>query len=251
MRNLFGEGRHPDAERLENAALDARENVEQAKKASQLGRVFARYLGNQPEFIQETAKRYIAYNLAHGKHWKTPVPADVRKSAPDLGNEHFLREHGRAPIDDRERGSFMANATRQQTTAVAGYDLTFAPVKSVSTVWALADRDVAKQIQAAHHAAVEATLSWLEKEVLFTRRGRGGLQQVRATGLIAGMFTHRDARSSDPHLHTHVPVAAAGLGLLMIGAATTHARRGEVSKRRGECRAARRRRSRGVGSLRS
>ena len=101
----------------------------------------------------------------------------------------------------------MAKATRQQTTAVAGYDLTFAPVKSVSTLWALADRDVAKQIEDAHHSAVEATLSWLEKEVLFTRRGRGGLQQVKAKGLIAGMFTHRDARSSDPHLHTHVAVS--------------------------------------------
>ncbi len=208
MRNLFGEGRHPDAERLENAALDAGKSVEQAKKASQLGRVFARYLGNQPEFIQETAKRYIAYNLAHGEHWKTPVPAEVRaRIRTELGNEHFLREHGRAPIDDRERGSFMAKATRQQTTAVAGYDLTFAPVKSVSTLWALADRDVAKEIEAAHHSAVEATLSWLEKEVLFTRRGRGGLQQVKAAGLIAGMFTHRDARSSDPHLHTHVAVS--------------------------------------------
>ena len=208
MRNLFGEGRHPDAERLENAALDAGKSVEHAKKASQLGRVFARYLGNQPEFIQETAKRYIAYNLAHGEHWKTPVPAEVRaRIRTELGNEHFLREHGRAPIDDRERGSFMAKATRQQTTAVAGYDLTFAPVKSVSTLWALADRDVAKEIEAAHHSAVEATLSWLEKEVLFTRRGRGGLQQVKAAGLIAGMFTHRDARSSDPHLHTHVAVS--------------------------------------------
>ncbi|WP_183097808.1 MobF family relaxase, partial [Nocardioides pelophilus] len=208
MRNLFGEGRHPDAERLENAALDAGKSVEQAKKTSQLGRVFARYLGNQPEFIQETAKRYIAYNLAHGEHWKTPVPAEIRAAIrTELGNEHFLREHGRAPIDDRERGSFMAKATRQQTTAVAGYDLTFAPVKSVSTLWALADREVAKEIEAAHHAAVEATLSWLEKEVLFTRRGRGGIQQVKAKGLIAGMFTHRDARSSDPHLHTHVAVS--------------------------------------------
>jgi DNA primase catalytic core len=208
MRNLFGEGRHPEAERLENAALDAGKSVAQAKKTSQLGRVFAIYRGNHPEFIQETAKRYIAYNLANGEHWKTPVPADVRaKIRTELGNEHFLREHGRAPIDDRERGAFMAKATRQQTTAVAGYDLTFAPVKSVSTLWALADRGVAKEIEAAHHSAVEATLSWLEKEVLFTRRGRGGLQQVKATGLIAGMFTHRDARSSDPHLHTHVAVS--------------------------------------------
>jgi hypothetical protein len=43
MRNLFGEGRHPDAERLEDAALDAGRTVRQAKKASQLGRVFAIY----------------------------------------------------------------------------------------------------------------------------------------------------------------------------------------------------------------
>jgi len=208
MRNLFGEGRHPDAERLENAALDAGKSLTQAKKASQLGRVFAIYRGNQSEFIQETAKRYVAYNLTRGAHWNTRVPAEVRaRIRTELGNEHFLREHGRAPIDDRERGSFMAKATRQQTTAVAGYDLTFAPVKSISTLWALADRDVAKQIEDAHHAAVEATLSWLEREVLFTRRGRGGLQQVKARGLIAGIFTHRDARSSDPHLHTHVAVS--------------------------------------------
>lgn len=101
----------------------------------------------------------------------------------------------------------MAKATRQPTTAVAGCDLTFTPVKSVSTLWALSDRDVAKQIEDAHHGAVETTLSWLEKEVLFTRRGCGGLQQVRAKGLIAGLFTHRDARSSDPHLHTHVALS--------------------------------------------
>ena len=74
MRNLFGEGRHPDAERLENAALDAGRSVEQAKKASQLGRVFAVYPGNQPEFIQETAKRYIAYNLRARRALEDPGP---------------------------------------------------------------------------------------------------------------------------------------------------------------------------------
>jgi DNA primase catalytic core len=208
MRNLFGEGRHPEAERLENAALDAGNSVKAAKKASQLGRVFAIYRGNQPEFIQETARRYTAYNLQHGEHWRTPVPADVRaRIRTELGNEMFAREHGRAPLDDRERGSFMAKATRQQTTAVAGYDLTFTPVKSVSTLWALADRHLASQVEDAHHSAVEKTLTWLENEALFTRRGRGGIQQVKANGLIAGMFTHRDARSSDPHLHTHVAVS--------------------------------------------
>ncbi len=208
MRNLFGEGRHPNAEHVECVAHENGASVEEAKKLSQLGRVFARYLGNQPEFIRETAKRYVAFNLTRGVHWKTPVPADVRADIrTQLADEHFDREHGRPPLDDRERGSFMAKATRQQTTAVAGYDLTFAPVKSVSTLWALADPDVAHQIEDAHHEAVETTLRWLEKEVLFTRRGRGGVQQVRTHGLIAGMFTHRDARSSDPHLHTHVALS--------------------------------------------
>ena len=34
-----------------------------------------------------------------------------------------------------------------------------------------------------------------------------GSSRSRPTGLIAAMFTHRDARSSDPHLHTHVAVS--------------------------------------------
>src|SRR5690606_2460589 len=31
--------------------------------------------------------------------------------------------------------------------------------------------------------------------------------QIKAKGLLAAMFTHRDARSSDPHLHTHVAIS--------------------------------------------
>lgn len=208
MRNLFGEGRHPDAERLEDAALDAGGSVAAAKQASQLGRVFAVYKGNAPEFQREVARRFSAYNYEHGLRWSTPVPAHERaRIRTELATEMFTREHGRAPLDERERAGFLAQATRQQTTAVAGYDLTFTPVKSVSTLWAVADRDTAQQVEDAHHAAVEATLAWLEREVLFTRRGRGGIQQVKAAGLIAAQFTHRDARSGDPHLHTHVAIS--------------------------------------------
>ena len=209
MRNLFGEGRHPDAERLENAAAGRPARASAGEEGLPAGAaVRGVHRVSAPEFIQEIAQRYIAYNCRHGEHWKTPVPAEVRaRIRTEVGNELFRGEHGRAPIDDRERAGFLAKATRQQTTAVAGYDLTFTPVKSVSTLWALADRDVAKQIEDAHHSAVEATLAWLETEVLFTRRGRGGVQQVKARGLIAAMFTHRDARSGDPHLHTHVAVS--------------------------------------------
>lgn len=208
MRNLFGSGRHPDAQAFEDAVLDAGGSPAEAMKASKLGRLFQISNRSQPAFIQETARRYVAYNLAHQRPWKTPVPAEVRAwIRTQLGDEMFLAEHGRAPLDDRERGAFMATATRQQTTAVAGYDLTFAPVKSVSALWALATPDVADQVVQAHHAALADTLAWLEREGLFTRRGRQGVQQVKTRGLIGAMFTHRDARSGDPHLHTHVAVS--------------------------------------------
>ena len=57
---------------------------------------------------------------------------------PDRGRRAalFVEEFGRAPLDDRERAGFLARLSRQSTTAAAGYDLTFSPVKSVSALWA-------------------------------------------------------------------------------------------------------------------
>jgi DNA primase catalytic core len=208
MKNLFGEGRHPNAESMENAALDAGGSLTEAKEASQLGRLFAIYQGNAPAFIQETARRYQRYNAERGEHWKAAIPAEVRaRIRTEIANEMFANEHGRAPLDDRERSGFLAQVSRQQTNAVVGFDLPFSPVKSVSTLWAVAGPDVAKQVEAAHHAAVTRTLAYLEKEVLYTRRGRSGVQQVKAKGLIVACFTHRDARSGDPDLHTHVAIS--------------------------------------------
>jgi DNA primase catalytic core len=207
MRNLFGEGRHPDADRIEDAALDVGATAIQAERASRLGRLFAVHRG-APEFAREVAKRFTEHNYHQGLHWKTPVPAEVRaRIRTELAEEMFTAEHGRPPADDRERAGFLARASRQKTTAVAGFDLAFTPVKSVSTLWALADPEVAAQVEQAHHAAVEKTLAVLEREVLFTRRGRGGVQQVKARGMVATMFTHRDSRAGDPNLHTHVAVS--------------------------------------------
>ena len=96
MRNLFGEGRHPDAERLEDAALDAGASLTEAKKASQLGRLFAVYRGNAPELVQETARRFSDYNIRHGLHWKTPVPARGAGPDPHPGGRRAV--HPRASI---------------------------------------------------------------------------------------------------------------------------------------------------------
>ena len=80
-------------------------------------------------------------------------------------------------------------------------------MKSVSALWALAAPDVAREVQAAHEAAVRATIGLLEREVAFTRVGKGGIRQVPVTGLVAAAFDHRDSRAGDPDLHTHVVIS--------------------------------------------
>jgi len=99
---------------------------------------------------------------------------------------------------------FIASGPR---VSVAGYDLTFSPVKSVSALWALADPALASQVEAAHTAAVADTIGWLERTAVYTRLGTGGVRQVDVTGLLAVTFTHRDSRNGDPDLHTHVAIS--------------------------------------------
>ena len=80
-------------------------------------------------------------------------------------------------------------------------------MKSVSTLWAVAEPAVAAAIERAHQAAVNDALSFIEQQALFTRTGPQGIRQVNVRGLVAAAFTHRDSRAGDPDLHTHVAVA--------------------------------------------
>ena len=82
MRNLFGEGRHPDAERLEDAALDAGSAACAAAEGLAAGSARSRcYAGNAPEFVQETARRFTAYNYEHGNALEGAGPG--RGAGPD------------------------------------------------------------------------------------------------------------------------------------------------------------------------
>lgn len=96
---------------------------------------------------------------------------------------------------------------------VAGFDLTFTPVKSVSTLWALGDRRTQAAVVAAHRAAVAQTLAFIEDWALFTRTGTDGCRQESVRGLVAAGFDHWDSRAGDPNLHTHVVVANKVQGL--------------------------------------
>lgn len=208
MRALFGEGRHPNADTIATAMIARGHSPTMALRASALGLAFRTYPNTSP-FGPEVARRCATHNLERGVAWNSSIAADVRDQIRrDVGTEMFMDWHGRPPAQARELSGFIARASHKARSAVAGFDLTFSPVKSVSTLWALASPQVAAQIQQAQHGAVADTLSWLERDVAFTRTtSAGGVRHVEVTGLIATIFSHRDARSGDPDLHTHMAIS--------------------------------------------
>jgi conjugative relaxase-like TrwC/TraI family protein len=208
MRALFGCGLHPLAElrqqQLEGPDLTLRD----FQNATRLGAPFKIVDNDLIPFRLEVAKRIAALNTAIG--W----PADASIAAADrarvrtqVAHEFFLAEHGREPTDARELAGQITKDSRPRTQTVAGYDLTFSPVKSVSALWAVADPPAAATIERAHQAAVQDALAFIERHALFTRTGPQGIRQVNVRGLVGAAFTHRDSRAGDPDLHTHVAVA--------------------------------------------
>jgi hypothetical protein len=208
MRALFGAGLHPLAEeRLEQLGTADLTDAN-IKAATQLGVPFKVSAGEVSPFRVEVAKRIAAVQAAARRLGDDPVSAAVRAQVrTDVAREFFRTEHGRDPIDAREIAGTIAKGSRPHSQTVAGYDLTFSPVKSVSTLWAVADPHLAAQIEHAHQASVQDALNFIEHHALFTRQGRNGVRQVNVTGLVAAAFTHRDSRAGDPDLHTHVAVA--------------------------------------------
>ncbi|MCZ2849808.1 MobF family relaxase [Modestobacter sp. VKM Ac-2978] len=207
MLALFGQGRHPNADQVERAAQLAGLDPQEVDRASRLGTPY-RVFEQANEFRRRCAVEFREYNASGGMPAVTPVPADERaRIRTTLAGAMFAESYGRPPLDARELSGHLARISRQATTAVAGYDLTFSPVKSVSTLWAIAPREIAAVIERAHADAVADTLTWLEDHAAYTRIGRNGGAQVEVQGLIAAAFTHRDSRAGDPDLHTHVAIS--------------------------------------------
>lgn len=149
MRALFGEGRHPNAEAISAYVTARGVHGHAAMDAAKLGREF--YIRDgETGFVRALAVAYREYNEAAGTEWNAPIDAPTRAAIRTaLAREKFAQHYGRAPADDRELSGFIARETRARTTAVAGYDLTFSPVKSVSTLWAIAPRGVSASIEQA------------------------------------------------------------------------------------------------------
>lgn len=207
MKALFGEGLHPNADRISKQLNGLGSGPSGAHAGARLGRPF-RVMAAENEFTRRLRAAYGEYNTTLGRPLNAPldptVRADIRTA---VGREMFAETYARPPKDDRELTGFIARLSRTQTTPVAGYDLTFTPVKSVSALWGLAPMDVAKIVEDCHHRAVADALVFLEKQACLSRMGTNGVAQVDTTGFIATAFDHRDSRAGDPNLHTHVAIS--------------------------------------------
>ncbi len=208
MLALFGSGHHPLAAQrqrdLAGPGLTEKDYVE----ITRLGEPYRVYAGDISPFRVEVARRLEARNKARGLPQKAATAIEDRaRIRSQVALEMFRTEFGRDPLNERELAGHVARLSRQQTTAVAGFDLTFSPVKSVSALWALAEPGLAARIERCHQQAVADALEFIEQHALFTRTGTDGVRQVDVRGLIGTAFTHRDSRAGDPDLHTHVAVA--------------------------------------------
>jgi conjugative relaxase-like TrwC/TraI family protein len=209
MNALFGEGRHPDADRIEATMIAGGASPEAALRATKLGRRFPRY-GGADELRSRVGEAYQQHNRDHARPAGAPLDEQIRASIRRrVQTDAFAAAHeGRRPSGDNELTRWLAEQKRQMKSAVAGYEVVFSPPKSVSVTWALADQDTRELIVSLHRHAVKDTLTHLENNAAFTRAGHWGEAQIDIGGITAAIFEHWDSRSSDPHLHTHVPISA-------------------------------------------
>ena len=117
-----------------------------------------------------------------------------------------------------QRRQLEVAAAADGRRAVAYYDLTFSPSKSVSVYYAalLAAGDVegAAAVAAAHDRAVEQAMAYAEQHVGYTRAGYHGRtadgrsvgRYEAGEGLVWTAWRHSTNRESEPQLHTHVAV---------------------------------------------
>ena len=166
-----------------------------------------RNLDETSAFRVEVAKRIADLNAAVAEPADAAPAADRARIRTDVAREFFRAEHGAPdPVDARELAGQIAKDSRPRAQTVAGYDLTFSPVKSVRRCGRSPTRGWRRRLN--RPIGPFTTRCGSSRSMrLFTRTGAQGIRQVDVRGLVATAFTHRDSRAGDPDLHTHVAAA--------------------------------------------
>ena len=106
-------------------------------------------------------------------------------------------------LEGQVAGTDLTKRGGRQANARMGTDLTFSAPKSFSLL-ATAD----PRLLEAWNESVKIGVGVIEREVLVSRRGKGGAVAERTGKLVAAAFTHEDTRGvggmPDPDIHAHV-----------------------------------------------
>ena len=184
-----------------NAGKKAQDKLYREQEASQL----------HPEYtaINDFTKR-VSEEIARHRRMHDgaePTKAQLQEIRFRVGGELYRQERGIEPTHAQLR-RFIAENSKKHQTAIAGFDLVFTPSKSVSIAWGLGDKQLRKEIEAAHEHAIQDVVRHLENNVIMTRRGHNGVRQIDTkSGIIGTKFRHYDSRAGDPNLHDHVVIA--------------------------------------------
>lgn len=205
MKALFGEGLHPDADRIIAHAIANGMTSKEAQAAAKLGRSYYAYQADATTLQGRIQAGYAAFERLNGHE---PDTEERRRIRAREGAQAFRTAKGREPADKEELGKFITAATRPTQQAVAGFDLVCSPAKSVSVLWALGNEDTRKAIEQAQDKAVQDTIRYLEREAIATRAGTNGVAQLAVEGgIVVTAFRHFESRNGDPQLHDHLVVA--------------------------------------------
>ena len=105
-------------------------------------------------------------------------------------------------------GTYVDNlGVTRRRRKFSAYDMVYAPPKSVSAAWALADPTTRKEVEAAWDRSVGAVVGFVQVEAVASRSGTNGVcrEEVPAGATIA-RFDHWTSRAADPHVHAHLLV---------------------------------------------
>ncbi|MFJ8388547.1 MobF family relaxase [Streptomyces sp. NPDC094438] len=206
MKALYGEGLHPDADRIIAERIAAGDTAKRAMRAAKLGRKYMTFVEKDTPFGRKLNEELETFGRLHHREPNAKERAEIRGK---VGAVHFRSEHGRSPASKEELGRFIKEQEGgKKRNAVAGYDLVFSAPKSVSVLWGLGDDGVRKLVEQAHVQALTETLEWLEQKAAMTRTGVNGIAQEDISGgLIATRFRHYSNRLGQAMLHDHVVVS--------------------------------------------
>jgi DNA primase catalytic core len=216
MKSLFGQGRHPDADRLEVEALARSLSKQDAERVGRLGRAFPEFKARPDDgYTAALEAAFAAFAAENDRPPEAGIERDpIRWNvARALAQQEHTDKGGSGGLSDQDAAAWLAKRGQQPRKAVAGYDLVFTPSKSISVLWGLGDAATREAITKAHTQAWRDTLAWIETEGALTRGGAGGVRQIDTHGLTAVAFDHLDSRAGDPNLHTHVAVSTKVLGV--------------------------------------